>query len=550
MLVLACACATVRAADYHVEQGHPRAAEENSGTPDLPFLTISRGVRAAGPGDTVVVGGGTYREQVTVGKSGLVLQAAEGQRPAIDGVGATKFGIVVADGVSDVTIDGFEVTRQTLKGIVVADRRSRNVSIRNCLVHHIWEKGIDVRGADHRIEGNVIHHIGNDQEAMGIRLDWTSGCLVAGNDVFLCKKTAVRDQTGTENLIRDNLLHDCWCGLDFNGSSGSVASNNCLYANCIGFNPKHLNGRAGWNRFIRNTCHAHSGNHVSIAVNRADGATGPDPDLDYLEIRNNIFSACGFSHLWNRPSIVGENVIIDGNLYHSPPGRPAYVYHDEWPQSGRPGLRTLAELREKTPFAANAQEGDPCLEAPDDGLCGYPEDSIAASAGVDLEDGLGRHVGARGLRRPAAVFRRVALRPVEASENLDLAGRTVDGVYYTDWHSGDAKANQWIVYELPDGRPFTHLMLVPSGHKVEFNVRHFAFEVSDDGVRYTKLLEGENNDSGSRFIYELEGPVVARYLRFRMVDKFPDDGQAWSSPNLRFDELEAGYCDPPLVPRR
>ena len=31
-----------------------------------------------------------------------------------------------------------------------------------------------------------------------------------------------------------------------------------------------------------------------------------------------------------------------------------------------------------------------------------------------------------------------------------------------------------------------------------------------------------------------------------MLDKFPDDGHAWSRNRIEFDELTAGYCRPSL----
>ena len=53
-------------------------------------------------------------------------------------------------------------------------------------------------------------------------------------------------------------------------------------------------------------------------------------------------------------------------------------------------------------------------------------------------------------------------------------------------------------------------------------------------------MKGTNNDSGSVFIYELDVPVSARYLRFNMNDKFPDDGFTWTRNQLKFADIWVG----------
>lgn len=57
-----------------VAQLHPAASDENSGTPDQPFKTISRAVRDLAPGDTVLIEDGVYRELVKVTVSGTAEQ--------------------------------------------------------------------------------------------------------------------------------------------------------------------------------------------------------------------------------------------------------------------------------------------------------------------------------------------------------------------------------------------------------------------------------------------------------------------------------------------
>ncbi len=70
--------------------------------------------------------------------------------------------------------------------------------------------------------------------------------------------------------------------------------------------------------------------------------------------------------------------------------------------------------------------------------------------------------------------------------------------------------------------------------------------MSDDNQTYRRIAAGENNDSGSWFIYEFGRPLSARFLKFTLLDKFPDDGYAWTLNRLEVDELRAGRLVPPV----
>ena len=42
------------------------------------------------------------------------------------------------------------------------------------------------------------------------------------------------------------------------------------------------------------------------------------------------------------------------------------------------------------------------------------------------------------------------------------------------------------------------------------------------------------------FLYELDKPVSARYLRFNMKDKFPVDGFTWTRIQIKFADIGVG----------
>ena len=64
-LVTAILCAGwIRAATYYVAQEDPKAADENTGTNEAPYKTITRALKGLKPGDTLYVKKGVYREEI------------------------------------------------------------------------------------------------------------------------------------------------------------------------------------------------------------------------------------------------------------------------------------------------------------------------------------------------------------------------------------------------------------------------------------------------------------------------------------------------------
>ena len=68
---VACTAISADAATYYVANQHPKASDDNAGSADAPFKTISRAaVEAVQPGDTVIVDSGVYREHVAPTRGG------------------------------------------------------------------------------------------------------------------------------------------------------------------------------------------------------------------------------------------------------------------------------------------------------------------------------------------------------------------------------------------------------------------------------------------------------------------------------------------------
>src|SRR5436309_14356945 len=72
LILLALAPAVCAAADYYVNHSSPLCSDAGPGTVVQPYCTIAAAMAAhAGPGVTIDVMPGTYREQVTVPVSGV-----------------------------------------------------------------------------------------------------------------------------------------------------------------------------------------------------------------------------------------------------------------------------------------------------------------------------------------------------------------------------------------------------------------------------------------------------------------------------------------------
>ena len=98
---LAWADQTIYAKTYHVNQHHPNASDDNSGTTERPFRTINRAAQVVRAGERVWIHAGTYREMVQPRLSGespdrmIAYEAAPGEEVIIKGSRALE-GVWVA----------------------------------------------------------------------------------------------------------------------------------------------------------------------------------------------------------------------------------------------------------------------------------------------------------------------------------------------------------------------------------------------------------------------------------------------------------------------
>jgi parallel beta-helix repeat protein len=239
--------------------------DANDGSLEAPFRTITRGIAAASPGDTVYVREGEYTERVLIDKSGLpgqpiTLQVYPGERAIIDGgylypegdyafvdpVSGNGFvytGLVQIVG-SHITLDGFTVKRSRGRalrvGVSNTPHSGSGITVRNCVFEDNRSAAIHLDGYDDAlIEANSVWHSSDYcQYRRGTSLPWPGSILAK-----YCDDVTIRGNTSYENygegillagcnrcLVEDNIVYDNMStNMFLNTCSEGIVQRNLVY---------------------------------------------------------------------------------------------------------------------------------------------------------------------------------------------------------------------------------------------------------------------------------------------------------------------------------
>ena len=244
------------------------------------FKTITEGAAAAVAGDTVIVSGGTYNEQITLPRSGefgnpITFRSATGETAIIDGQRTRARGFD-GDNDSHLTFEGFEIKNTTLAGFYF-NRSSDYITIRYCDVHNNLVHGIYIKGGDYPlIEYNRVYRNGEG----GISISWYSNdqnfSMYPTVRRNLCYGNGAGDDPGSGDgisasggrygTIEENL---CWYntddGIDVSADSGRsrVPYYNTVSKNCLWYNGYNIDTGLAEN--------IGDGNGIKIATNAGGG---------------------------------------------------------------------------------------------------------------------------------------------------------------------------------------------------------------------------------------------------------------------------------------
>ncbi|HET8786476.1 MAG TPA: right-handed parallel beta-helix repeat-containing protein [Candidatus Limnocylindrales bacterium] len=270
----------------YVDKGNPNCSDAGSGTETQPFCTIKPAASRVVGGQTVLVSGGTYNEQVTVSGSGtsaapIIFAAAPGATPTITG---GTYGFYIS-GKSYVTVQGFNVTGTSDDGIVVKTNSS-NITIRANHVSYCGQpvngktaKGIRIENSSSSIvEDNTVDH----NTSYGIYVPSSTGILVRGNESFANAfqyqraASGIRLYSSSGNTVSGNTSHDNEdSGIDVDKSTSNLIVNNVVANN--GDHGIDNTGGSPGNRIIGNTVYK----NVTAGINVEGTSTG-------VTIANNI----------------------------------------------------------------------------------------------------------------------------------------------------------------------------------------------------------------------------------------------------------------------
>jgi hypothetical protein len=194
-----------------------------------PGMDLEAAINALGPGDELIVHGGTYdvtaagRFSVDIAGTAampIVIRAADGETP-----------IVVRGDASQNLIDFVGIEHTTIRGIEFVGGSAglrfsagRFVTIEECDVHDTADVAIrandgGVTYEGFRILGNEVHHTNGTGEGMYLGCN-SNGCqfvnaLIEGNYVHHTNQAGVEQGDGIEikegsygNVVRGNVIHD------------------------------------------------------------------------------------------------------------------------------------------------------------------------------------------------------------------------------------------------------------------------------------------------------------------------------------------------------
>lgn len=175
----------------------PNGDDQAAGTRDAPLRTVNAVMDKLAPGDTVLLRGGHYYEQVKISRSGapgldITFKAYPGEVPVIDGSHLSVSGwqaLITMDGVSHITLDGLEIADFVTssgatdpEGIKVTGA-AQNIHINRCKIYNIKNNAPLSQGRS----GHAILVIG------------TAKTPISGLEISYC--TVHDTQTGTSENI-------------------------------------------------------------------------------------------------------------------------------------------------------------------------------------------------------------------------------------------------------------------------------------------------------------------------------------------------------------
>ncbi len=342
---------------YFVDQNHPNASDDNPGTEELPWKTITKACQTAQAGDTVLVRAGNYvvtgtglyyLPALTPSHSGtadspITFKAYPGERVTISGTGK---GPVIGSYKKDHIIwDGFTLYEGEVDSgmALIAIWEAKDCIVQNCkVINKImdWDgwghAGIRLKGSEGiTIRNCIFHGIAGDDQTVGYLSYWCKNITIENCEFYNYNHGIHVKGDNYAFNIRRNIIHDC--------VSNGVFLNERQTIKDDGYHPVHPDWYVGsdvYTYIYQNIFY-----NMPVAVRTNSDDQEPYQDWKDTWIWNNVFynvkmattvkSVPNFQ-VWNNIFwLIGENIWI---LYgikanvNVPDNKPVYSdYNLIWP---------------------------------------------------------------------------------------------------------------------------------------------------------------------------------------------------------------------------
>ncbi len=292
--------------------------------------SIQAAINGAAGGDTIIVGAGTYAEQLVIpsGKAGLTIQGDGSYAQVAPNLGTATYATAIMVNSDNVTLRGLDISNGdgiAMSGDSVIEQ------------HGVWDDAWTfANGANGlTVDDCKIHDIGHGVRSYG------DGLVVTNSEMYHLGRSGVHasgsDGSAMSMSIQNNWFHD-WSEYNKSGAAIMVkydsrygeVSYNYISGMRMGMayyygGPNDTADAAGEILFSHNT--------VDMDFDNGDGDLemtmgmsfwGTGENVDGTVVRDNIFANARWYALYQEGATIDGAIEVDNNLFYN-------NYHDYWP---------------------------------------------------------------------------------------------------------------------------------------------------------------------------------------------------------------------------
>jgi parallel beta-helix repeat protein len=188
------------------------------------YNTIQNAVDKAEPNDTVIVGDGSYRENIVIDKP-LTLISRNGYEKTVIEARKTDEDVLKIAGVDGVTIIGFTVKGSAGAGVHLFEAAGNKISGNNIVKNY---NGLFLEHSkDNSIQNNV-----SNRNKQGIYLYYSDGNLIEKNSADSNTDKGIVLHASHRNILSDNTANaNYWNGITLTSSHKNIIKDNTVVRN-------------------------------------------------------------------------------------------------------------------------------------------------------------------------------------------------------------------------------------------------------------------------------------------------------------------------------